>query len=396
MNGKPFVTYKTIKCNGNWKCVCDDKDKCTAVVSDFNFNADNFYGKSNNLKGLLTRYEPIDERQHQEFHLFPSYSKFNEYLSTLEEKKRCYHEVIIGNSPQKVKIDIDIDDKISPEILNSVQIDLPKLARDIFFNMYYDQLAELAIIHGLDLSDPYFVDTCITYSKSKAITLDNIDSRDGCIFMNKAGLHIIIKKFMVANNLDAKEFTRRFLNALPLEYKRDSSIFYHAIDDQINKNIQSLRLIGCHKPHQDNRVKNLVASDGKDRYIDSVITQGGEYTLKPLTVIKYNNTESKELNTSELTSFESIIKEACDRKIPDNEKEAHEFRNIVSKLNDKDTLIVNYDRVLSSHCDICNKMHDNDNTMIFYINNIGAFKDIKKITWSNIRVNRSCRKKYYK
>lgn len=384
----PFKVYNTIKCNSKWVCECESADDCRSLVVDYPFDTADIYSNTNKIKGLLTRYEPEDPTQKQEFRLFESFEIFNNYIGNIDIADRCYHEVIIGNMPQKVKIDIDIDKRPSSEILLEIEYKICPIIRNVFYNMYYDQLAELSIIHGFDISGANVVDTCITFSNSREVSITaNIDKVED--YINKAGMHIIVKNFMVANNLEVKEFTRRLLNALPENIKADNIILNKTIDSQVNKVIQSLRLIGCHKPHQHNRIKTLRHID-KDKPIDACITQGGIHVLLPTISGKTKNKKTTHgINTSDdflhncdLNSVEYSIVEQCDKLMnaDSTEKESHVFRNIV--VIDKDTSVVNYDRLSGSYCKLCGRRHDNDNTLVFYINN--------KTTSLNIR--QSCRK----
>lgn len=384
-----FTVYKTIKCNSKWVCECSGD--CNSLVVNHKFNPDNFYRTPNQVNGLLTRYEPEDESKRQEFRLFKSFTDFNEYLYTIDTADRCYHEVIIGNMPQKVKLDIDIDKRPSSELLLEIEYKICPIVRLVFFNMYYDQIAELSLIHGFDISNPNIVDTCITLSNSGEVSSSNQGTILGeCI--NKAGMHIIVKNFMVANNLEAKEFTRRLIKALPEKLKADNLILNDTIDNQVNKVIQNLRLIGCHKPFQHNRIKTLY-NPIKDRAIDACITQGGLYILKPAIskITKHINTTDNTYSC-DLNSFERNIKDQCDNMISDGEKDAHTFRNIT--VSDKTMIVVNYDRMASSYCELCDRMHDNDNTLVFYINIGPTLKDntSAKNTTGKLDIRRSCRK----
>lgn len=389
MSKSAFKVYSTIKCNSKWNCECLVSDNCKSLVSDYPFNSRDIYTTPNKINGLLTRYEPEDATKKQEFRLFESFTTFYNYLGTIDNTERCYHEVIIGNMPQKVKIDIDIDKRPSSEVLLEIEYKISPIIRNVFYNMYYDQIAELSIIHGFDISSPNIVDTCITFSNSREIsaTLPNDNTGE---HINKAGMHIIVKNFMVANNLEAKEFTRRLLNALPENIKADNVVLNKSIDAQVNKVIQNLRLIGCHKPYQYNRIKTLRHLD-KDKPIDSCITQGGVYVLHPIAGNEKFKTVAdgvgETAHNCDLNSSECDIVEKCDKWIYEdtNEKDAHSFRNIV--VLDKNTTIVNYDRLTSSYCSLCKRAHDNDNTLIFYIN----MNDVGNRT-NPINIRRSCRK----
>lgn len=379
-----YKVFKSIKCKGEWRCSCNmERSVCSSFVRAY---------PNIQYQGLLTRFEPEDECKPHEYRLFPSFASFYDFINNQPLNERSYHEVILGDVPQKVKIDVDIEGGVSSEHIQFISC-IANLAKNTFFNMYYSQLCMYALEHSKNIEDDNFIDTCISYSGRNEINdtysagearCNDAEQKDAetigesINIFSKAGFHITIKDFMVPNHFNAQEFTRRLLKAIPAEYKKDK-YYFHSIDTQVNKSIQNLRLIGCNKPRQYNRIKKL-DNPFKDKAIDACITAGGKVLLND--VFKQDrdagtDDDSTAVHASmtgrvspfadvlfDLSKKELLLKNACDEQLDDDERQSHMFRNITLF---KKGIYINYDRVMPSYCAICQRVHDKDNTLLFCI-----------------------------
>lgn len=324
--------YRSIQCRGSIRCTCDGE--CHSVTRD--------YPKLNTQGKLLVRKEEVDSTKlngiKHTFIVFPTYDDFKESIK--DETNKCYHEIILGHLPQKLKIDIDLPADYKGNEYNLIK-EISRTAKYIFNNMYYDQLCDHYLIsNSKDSKNP---EVCTTISSG--LTNEGI---------TKTGFHIIIKHYMVKNYCEAREFTRRLMNMLPNEYRE-------VIDSGVNKSIQSFRLIGCHKIGQPQRIKKLL-NNIIDEEIDSVITQSND--TKVILGLPSQSTNQLPVQVIPTGNYEKIILK-CAALLTEDEQKSHVFKEVFCK---QDRTYISYTRILSSYCNICKRVHDKDNTLVFGVN----------------------------
>ena len=354
-----IVKYTKIKCNNLPICKCPAIDECRSIVRTY---------PNLKLKGrLLVRHEATDRDKYNYYIVFDSYDAFANYLESIPIGDRCFHEIINGDMPQKIKIDLDIEDMAHPYSIIACN-EIADAARTIFYNIFYASICEYCLSKSLPISLD-IIQTCITYSIGSTTTETKSGNQES-VLATKYGYHICIKDFMIKSCDESREFTIRLVDALPIEYRKHS-VYSKLIDIQVNKSLQNLRLIGCHKPNQPNRIKKLLHPD-QDKPIDAVITQGGIAIFssyikpipKPLTITGANY-DSK---TSE--SLGRIIKK-CNAMLSVDEYNHNQFDKTAT-INGK--LRVYYRRSGSSYCGICQRNHDSDNTIIFILKGSSIWK----------------------
>lgn len=153
---------------------------------------------------------------------------FTFYKQNIDQE---YHEVILGDRPQKPRFDIDLDMSKLPfgkkllEYGDQLRNDLIESARKVLldYNIELDIVKDLIICnsHSLDVRDK----------------IQNEDSKYSC--------HIIFKRLAHANHLEAKEFFRLCVQQKIgiVQEAAQSKI----LDAGIYSSLCSLRILGCSK-----------------------------------------------------------------------------------------------------------------------------------------------------
>jgi len=170
----------------------------------------------------------------------------------------------------------------------------------------------------------------------------------------KFSFHLVVAPYAVANNEEAKGFTARVLNQLPAAIRE-------LVDPQVNKSLQNFRLVGSSKPNS-GRVKEVTTRFGTAnlpreatvirarpgaRVLSRLFTEGtGEVRL----VDGNAHAQTPEISGEDLrTILEAVARSGA--------ADAHEFHRVCGKL-------LLFRRKRPSHCAICGRVHDNDNTLM--------------------------------
>jgi hypothetical protein len=275
-------------------------------------------------------------------------------------------------APQKIKIDIDFANSnigdgmlLNPEM---ILYDIIGAAHKIFMLLYYDQICKIAAKAAVDDADSDLsdIERYVRVVVTKTIAASTSDGA-------KIGYHVIFPDFFVKNNTEGAVFTNMLYKILCNRYGKDS---HHAscIDTQVNKRIQSFRLIGCCKPGQPDRIKSLFdIGGGSSDPIQTLITIGAKHTLAPSWLrTPHNPTGVRiDIQSNELSAVVSQggygaqpqvrkIEDACLQKMTREEKDSFVMRTCQSSF-------VTFRRTKSSFCSICMRVHESDNTLYFVI-----------------------------
>lgn len=235
-----------------------------------------------------------------------------------------YHEVIFGYAKQKLKFDVDIgpDRGLSQDAVEKILVQLDEAISNVFYHEYRINLRP---------------DNIITTSSS---------GEEGGKM--KYSFHKIINGYYVTNHLQAAQFTKLVNDELPIEIQR-----LRVLDLGINKSTQNLRLLYCNKIGS-SRVK--VFYNAHQKYTDTLVTYvDGCVELKCITGVEGVR------NVPEVMLCDDDIDEVTQIVESHGLLEHHSIRTIKPGL-------ICYDRLSASHCHICDRVHDHENSLIVTYN----------------------------
>ena len=353
------------------------------------------HGKREVLEANELEFDPNDKRiiihneSNRSYMVFDSENDLLNYSKGITGPK-SFHEVIIGSHHQKIKFDIDLKlpfegfDRI-PEIsdpqmpLEPAKPDENELTGDddidaLVWDTYNGEVREYG-----DKMAKYNTASAkcnaMPSEKKKFIWLNRvmmstIESTFGDCFgrecsvavcdSSKEGVkysrHYIITDFAVENNREAMLFTDKVINALPPAFPKA------IIDMGINKSLQNFRLPGSSKVGSD-RVKKIISAhicEGRiidHTFEDCLITHTANTELLPPKCPR-EEVQAPSINIDD-AEMVKIIKMAGEH--------LEGFRYRRTKGN-----IINFNRIASSYCQLCQRMHDHDNTAYIKVDTSGA------------------------
>lgn len=262
----------------------------------------------------LKNYVIIWNDSNKHYFVFKTFTEFEQWY--MSKEKKTYHEVIFSHC-QRLKFDIDIKD-------TSVNIyKIMTTILDAIVNAINDNYKDYKV--GLS-------DFIVTDSSSQ----------------EKYSYHIILYRCAVKNNKEADYITNIVINSLPTEYKK-------YIDNCVNKDIQCFRLLWSHKSTS-SRVKHITNTFGTNVNVtlqDTMIRPfAGIRVLLPLQNNDYLD------NSEEITN--DVVKRILSLAKKYNILNGHEYRNIQGNS-------INFNRLIATHCFLCDRIHDHDNSLVLYI-----------------------------
>lgn len=335
----------------------------------------NRLSRKDNTKGTFLEddYNPLDcvimqlelKSGKRVFMAFDSYIDFTQWIIKIPMTERCYHEVIYGNKPQKLRFDVDINkkdidnnediDQLSQKVLES----LVDSAMIVFNNLYKRELDIVDILicesHGSSGDD---------YKKS---------------------YHLIIPKYYVDNNNEAKYFYEEVVNNMEKSYRK-------WVDPSVYSSKKNFRTLLSTKLNQ-NRYKilnNEWLYKGKNisyKAIESEpnISDWFDYTLitsvansVPLPIINPyqndNNNISKIIYNNEVPDvIVSQFNRAFDIACVNTYKSENIVPHVNYKTNKQNGFRLNLIRVKSSYCSMCDRFHDSNGAYL----NVNYKGDVK-------------------
>ncbi len=268
-------------------------------------------------------FKVMAEYPYRHFLTFFSSEHFEEYMYSLPEEQRCFHEIIMGN-PRGLMVDIDDDHNTTPE-------QAPKVRQDLIetfitaFNEYYKDSAQI------DSSGLVVVDSS-GHSKLKD--------------RYKFSLQIRTKHYATGRkgNLD---FAQYFAKQLPNP---------EMVDLQIYTDYHCMRIPGCTKK-DDGRNSRICVSKtyGQPTLRESYVGHHADQRI--LLPSRVDEKEPKKVDYSEVEIEDETINKIL--KMTKPYSEGYQFREMKGN-----TLFFDHAGI-SPECDICGRTHDNDN--VFFI-----------------------------
>ena len=355
-------------------------DRDTADVLEANYR----------LPDLRTR-PVIRDEFHRVYRVFEDWADFWAWRDTVPPREQCHDEVVFGDMPQHLKFDIDAPGhKIDAITLSAVEAfagtdggldpatrqeldvyvtallsddsdeDDGKAAPDPAAQSAAERQAKVdGLIHGL-------IEVILDELQGSWYGLDDIvTTRDDIIVMEASGqsgadwkfsFHLVVAPYAVANNEEAKGFTARVLDQLPAAIRE-------LVDPQVNKSLQNFRLPGSSKPNT-GRVKQITTRFGTaDLPREEAVIRarpGARVLARIFTEDDGGQTRLLEggdarARVPEITGGDlRTVLEAVEAS---GASASHEFQSARGEL-------LLYRRTSPSHCTICGRTHDSDNTLM--------------------------------
>lgn len=282
-------------------------------------------------------------KQGGSFEVYANYNDFFRTLDAMNPSDRQYHEVIFE---QKQKLKFDIDATLGNLIEFTPCKEL--LEGDV-------KTPDEKFWHVMDvIIDAIKTAFFIAYSLEveKIILCTSIGMVDG---VPKYSAHVICCGYYVTGSSQAQEFTKRVLEYVPIAYRK-------FLDVGVNKRVQNFRIIGCHKG--DDRIKKIHRVLGGAE-IQSKETSEHHDTPREDTLITHVfglqelpdlvvGAPVKRFNTQMCTGDIEKVLNIC--------AEAGILRD--NRFNCARGGMFLFTRLRSSHCELCERVHDSDNTVI--------------------------------
>ena len=346
------------------------------------------------LDELVTR-PVIRDEFHRVYRVFSNWPDFWTWRDTVPLREQCFDEVIFGTHPQHLKFDIDAPghkiDAISTETIHTFAGTKPSLTTEEItaLDNYISELLGDDFIEDsiIDVPETYhttqirvrqekvdgiinsLIDVILDELQGTYFGLDNIAAtRDDIIVTESSGsigsdykfsFHLIVAPYVVANNEEAKGFTARVLDQLPATIRE-------LVDPQVNKSLQNFRLVGSSKPNS-TRVKEVTtrfrtANLPRDETI--IQARPGFRVLSQIYTKEAGDGEvllidngarfrTPEVSGEDLRAILEVVAHS-------GAANAHEFHRAHGEL-------FLFRRKCPSHCVICSRVHDNDNTFMVTI-----------------------------
>jgi hypothetical protein len=325
------------------------------------------------IQDLVSRPVVRDEYNNR-YLVFESRAEFLEWSANAPEPERCFHEVVFGRLPQRLKFDVDApshkldalclhaeptfaeDDPLAIllgedfEDVQQRETDDPlHRERGSKFHAIVDQLIEAILdelyvaYHGVENLLPSRGDLVIA------------DSSGGTPLGVKYSFHILVLPYFVANNEEAREFTARVLERLPPPVRA-------FVDPDVNKKTQNFRHAGSAKPgsgrykHASRDVARAFGTAEDVPLQDLFITAPcGARILRPI------YTEPPPPRGATAAAGAAVVRAALDLAAREGVTAGHRFSEA------RGTLLC-FEREVPTHCTICGETHHKDNSLLVSIN----------------------------
>lgn len=263
----------------------------------------------------------------------------------------CFHEVVIADKFQKIRFDIDIDiEKYTNDKIPTI---------DHLYNSFKDAIYNEII---------GYVSSSMFLNQELEEYLLVFDSSDN----TKLSLHIVLNYYYCTNQETAKYLCNRIIDTV-LEHNPDYNSEW--FDTGIYNKNSTLRLYN-NKKIKSNRIKKLYNCKNIPAY-NTLIT----YVEEIDSGFRLSLDIDKDIKYDDFNNNIIMDKDDITRLVEDLIDSDDKYNGIISLRHiDSVKNIALTKRECSSFCSICNRNHDNDNTIYFVLR-----QDLKRI--SNIGVD---------
>lgn len=281
--------------------------------------------------------------------IYHKYAKFKTYFDFYRYKKtqvnikyNCFYEVIFGNLDQKIYFDLDMP------------------ISEITFEDATNAL--LLLIENIKK-------VCSIITDNDIMIFNSNDDK-------KTSFHIIIDNWILPNNKLNNIFFKTVLENYPKKWVK-------FIDDKMYKNIQQFRIYESHK-WETTRVKILDINSkwilssysGDNLELINLYTLGSSL-ISNITGCNYLPFYKEELHTTKLNNYNNEnfddskldkILELCKIKL---KPFPYKYTEILNNL-------IMLERINPSYCNICKRIHENQNPYLIIYNNIDIFMNCRR------------------
>lgn len=289
-------------------------------------------------KDNLKQYFIVHNRLGWNYLAFNSSSDYLVYRKSLLPEERCFHEQILGEEPQRIKFDIDAPKTYIERIPNNV-LDLSQYGRDSKMENIILFIADMIV---RTFNEEYTEELPYTPEVDNNILITESPGED------KYSYHIILIHFKLRNNIECKYFTSKVLKRLP-------EVLHDIVDRQVNKSVQSFRLLGSIK---EGTTRCKVVSE-----VSPLVDNGFIQDLDDTDIVLAPKKDYlKEMKSQ--TYMPPDVLAAVVAKVYDKWPEFAQFR-------DERDRFLNFNRVAPSYCDFCERAHDSDHSLMIKWDRLG-------------------------
>lgn len=279
-----------------------------------------------------------------QYYVFADPQEYREWYDGHTGEK-CFHEVISGNQPQRIKFDVDApvaalvaalattsaatSTTAPKDIINEVMVTLIDLIMNELTESYKDIY-------------PSYEDLVVTESHGA----------------EKFSFHIITDPYYVKNNEEANEFTHRVIQKLPEEYRK-------FVDAGVNKKNQNFRMLGSAK-HSSGRFKRICTDFNGTRHeqrhpADLLITLPPPHRKILAEICAEKPNKNSYIHVGELSqeTIQTILL------IARASVEGHTFDKTIGGS------CLRFKRDIPTYCKLCHETHHKDNSLMLTMSTSG-------------------------
>jgi len=298
--------------------------------------------------------------------------------------ERSFHEVLFGTLPQRIKFDIDATpeavDAIDASVLDRVRAgwgatDCEAVLADILEEDYVAapppagheaRLAKALAAVG------YLVDVIVDEFEARYGGDGHATSPRHVLVMSsmladaapdglkqKYSFHILVMPYMVANNLEARDFTRAVLDIV----HREAPELEGLVDPSVNGSTQNFRVLGSQKPGSgrpkvaDPRIADALGTMKLGPQESTLVSKAPGSRLLPLRVAQPEAEPA-------LISADAVhrhLDEITELVFRGDARPAHTLHRVVDGPRG---VLVLFSRTRPSKCHICDRVHHSDNSLM--------------------------------
>lgn len=282
------------------------------------------------------------------FLCFADLAEFWAWYGT-EPHETAYHEVVPGRRPQHLKFDLDIPAASLAEP-DSADCQDPALAELGLPPATAESRAEAILQRLIETALTVFCETYLAEDEA-VLSRDDVLVADSC-GPAKYSYHVLLKGYTVATADEAREFTRRVVERLPEADRR-------YVDTAVNSRRQNFRLI-------------LSSKDGRTKRCRPELARRlGTACRPPAEHLVMDREGRAQLLTTRLAAGETeappdpaLGSETLQRVLALAQRqgalEGHRFLRAAGRL-------LLFQRTAPSHCRLCDRRHDSDNTLMLSV-----------------------------
>lgn len=323
------------------------------------------------------------------YYVFADMNAFESYMQGVDENRRCFHEVIIGKRPQRIKFDIDATASLLNECYKQAANNDPdgfleKSQQKTFNDSFLEKTPSddemiKVVLEEIDaaICDSFYV------AWQKSITPEDILTTTSTAFDAKSGeikysYHKIIKGYYAESNIEVANYISEYF----AKFLRPD--FHELIDFYVYKTIQNFRIVYNHKENS-TRVKlpmltePMSDSSPTTKFIPYLVQNITECELLPRKSRKqsaendwfasncgdYGRLTNEDIQkTLKLATNHGLLISSDFQHASGGVGNGTDADHILNKINGG---LLTFHRLRPSVCDICRRKHDNENSLMISV-----------------------------